>query len=60
MCLQKPHGDDIKKDIGGCQNAHLKGIWFNPLMAKNETEIEPFAEITSLDRLLNYFVKGLF
>jgi putative hydrolase of the HAD superfamily len=23
-------GDDIEKDIGGCQNANIKGIWFNP------------------------------
>jgi putative hydrolase of the HAD superfamily len=48
-------GDDIEKDIGGCQNANIKGIWFNPHMAKNGTEIKPYAEIDSLDRLLNYF-----
>ncbi|WP_180271322.1 HAD family hydrolase [Fredinandcohnia onubensis] len=48
-------GDDIEKDIGGCQNANIKGIWFNPHKDKNETEIKPYAEIDSLDRLLNYF-----
>lgn len=48
-------GDDIEKDIGGCQNANIKGIWFNPHMTKNETEIKPYAEIDSLNRLLSYF-----
>ncbi|WJE50668.1 HAD-IA family hydrolase [Bacillus cereus] len=48
-------GDDIEKDIGGCQNANIKGIWFNPYMIKNDTEIKPYAEINSFDRLLSYF-----
>ena len=48
-------GDDIEKDIGGCQNANIKGIWFNPYMMNNDTEIKPNAEINSLEKLLNYF-----
>ncbi|MEH7126361.1 HAD family hydrolase [Bacillus sp. JJ1773] len=48
-------GDDIEKDIGGCQNANIKGIWFNPHMIKNDTEITPYAEINTFDRLLSYF-----
>ncbi|MFI8708636.1 HAD family hydrolase [Bacillus sp. NPDC077411] len=48
-------GDDIEKDIGGCQNANIKGIWFNPHMIENDTEIKPYAEIHSFDRLLSYF-----
>ena len=48
-------GDDLEKDIGGCQNANIKGIWFNPNMNKNDTEIKPYAEINSFDRLLSYF-----
>ncbi|QFG01215.1 HAD family hydrolase [Psychrobacillus glaciei] len=48
-------GDDIEKDIDGCQNADIKGIWFNPNMIKNNTEIKPFAEINSFDKLLSYF-----
>ncbi len=48
-------GDDIEKDIGGCQNANIKGIWFNPHMIKNDTEIKPYAEVNSFDRLLSYF-----
>lgn len=47
-------GDDIEKDIGGCQNAKIKGIWFNPHRIKNDTEIKPYAEINSFDRLLSY------
>lgn len=48
-------GDDLERDIGGCQNANIKGVWFNPLRIKNDTEIKPFAEIDSFDRLLSYF-----
>ncbi|MUK87825.1 HAD-IA family hydrolase [Ornithinibacillus sp. L9] len=47
-------GDDLEKDISGCQNANIKGIWFNPHMIKNDTEIKPYAEINSFDRLLRY------
>ncbi|PFE05341.1 2-haloalkanoic acid dehalogenase [Bacillus cereus] len=48
-------GDDIEKDISGCQNANIKGIWFNPHMIKNDTEIKPYAEINSFNRLLSCF-----
>ncbi|MEH7386433.1 HAD family hydrolase [Bacillus sp. JJ1521] len=48
-------GDNIEKDIGGCKNANIKGIWFNPHRIKNDTEIKPYAEIDSFDRLLSYF-----
>ncbi|RFB18690.1 HAD family hydrolase [Bacillus sp. HNG] len=47
-------GDDIVKDISGCQNANMKGIWFNPHKYKNETDIKPYAEIHSFDRLISY------
>ncbi len=49
-------GDDIEKDIGGCQNANIKGIWFNPHMNKNDTDIKPYAEVNSFDGLLSYFL----
>ncbi len=48
-------GDDIEKDIDGCQNANIQGIWFNPHMINNNTEIKPYAEINSIDGLLSYF-----
>lgn len=47
-------GDDIEKDIGGCQNANINGVWFNPHKIKNDTEVNPYAEIDSFDRLLSY------
>ncbi|WP_113929394.1 HAD family hydrolase [Bacillus sp. P14.5] len=46
-------GDDIYKDIGGSQNAGIKGIWFNPHRSKNDTDIKPYAEIQSLEELLH-------
>ncbi|KZD26787.1 2-haloalkanoic acid dehalogenase [Bacillus cereus] len=47
-------GDDLEKDIGGCQNANIKGVWFNPQRIKNTTEIQPYAEISTFDSLLCY------
>lgn len=47
-------GDDLERDIAGCQNANIKGVWFNPNMIKNNTDIKPYAEITSFDNLLSY------
>ncbi|MGE6343649.1 HAD family hydrolase [Bacillus mycoides] len=47
-------GDDLEKDIACCQNANIKGIWFNPNMIKNNTDTKPYAEITSFDNLLIY------
>lgn len=47
-------GDNIELDIGGCQNANIKGIWFNPHKAKNVSGIKPFAEIDSMEQLLDY------
>lgn len=49
-------GDDLHKDIGGCQNINIKGIWFNPNTIKNFTDIKPYSEINSLEELLGYFV----
>ncbi|MFB4168805.1 HAD family hydrolase [Virgibacillus sp. JSM 102003] len=48
-------GDDLEKDIGGCQNANIKGIWFNPHKYKNDTDIKPYAEVNTFDELLSYF-----
>ncbi|WP_339217870.1 HAD-IA family hydrolase [Ornithinibacillus sp. FSL M8-0202] len=47
-------GDNLELDIGGSQNANIKGIWFNPHSIKNDTEITPFAEINSFEKLLSY------
>ncbi|WP_414703629.1 HAD family hydrolase [Pseudalkalibacillus sp. SCS-8] len=47
-------GDDLEKDIHGCQSANIKGIWFNPHRIENDTEIRPHSEIHSFERLLRY------
>ncbi|WP_404511366.1 HAD family hydrolase [Bacillus sp. RC242] len=53
-------GDDLEKDIAGCQNVNIKGIWFNPHMITNTTEIKPYAEINTLDSLLSYVTPQYF
>ena len=53
-------GDDLEKDIAGCQNANIKGVWFNPQIIKNITEIQPYAEIHTLDSLLSYVTPQYF
>lgn len=35
-------GDDLRKDIAGCQNANMKGIWFSPHAKENTTGINHF------------------
>lgn len=47
-------GDDLEKDIGGCQSVSIKGIWFNPHMVKNDTTIKPYAEINSFERIVDF------
>lgn len=49
-------GDDLEKDIAGCQSVNIKGIWFNPHKIKNDTEIKPYVEIYSFDSILSYII----
>ena len=42
-------GDDLAKDIAGCQRARMKGIWYNPHRLTNPTDIKPDAVIHSFD-----------
>lgn len=53
-------GDDLEKDIAGCQNANIKGIWFNPHGIMNKTEIKPYSEIDTFDSLLSYITPQYF
>ncbi|MES5938919.1 MULTISPECIES: HAD-IA family hydrolase [unclassified Bacillus cereus group] len=53
-------GDDLEKDIAGPQNANINGVWFNPQKIKNTTEIQPYAEINTLDSLLSYVTPQYF
>jgi len=47
-------GDRLDKDILGCQNAGIRGIWYNPNNLINNTEIKPFAEIHDFAEILEY------
>lgn len=47
-------GDHLVLDVWGSQQVHMKGIWYNPKRIKNDTDILPYAEIDSYDKLLNY------
>ncbi|MEQ6856735.1 HAD family hydrolase [Lysinibacillus capsici] len=45
-------GDDLAKDIAGCQQARMKGIWYNPHRLTNPTDIKPDAVIHSFEQLI--------
>ncbi|WGT36847.1 HAD family hydrolase [Lysinibacillus sp. 1 U-2021] len=45
-------GDDLAKDIAGCQRARMKGIWYNPHRLTNPTDIKPDAVIHSFEQLI--------
>lgn len=45
-------GDDLEKDIAGCQQARMKGIWYNPHRLTNPTDIKPDAVIHSFEQLI--------
>lgn len=44
-------GDSLEKDIKGAQSANIKAIWYNPKHKKNNTDISPDYQITSLMEL---------
>ena len=44
-------GDSLEKDIKGAKNANIKAIWYNPDNKINETEINPYYQITNLMEL---------
>ena len=46
-------GDSLKSDVLGANNAEIKSVWLNRTKEKNETEIIPDFEITSLLDLLD-------
>ena len=46
-------GDNIRRDIGGAQEAGIRGIWVNR-KDKDPGEIQPFAEIGNLLELRNF------
>jgi len=44
-------GDSLHKDVGGAQEVGKRAIWVNRHQVRNETSIQPFAEITELSQL---------
>lgn len=44
-------GNSLKKDVGGAQNAGIKGIWFNPKNQPPDSGITPDAQIQTLAQL---------
>lgn len=44
-------GDSLCDDVGGAQAVGIWAIWLNRHQVRNETSIQPFAEITSLEEL---------
>ena len=41
-------GDFLHNDVGGAQAVGIRAIWVNCHQVRNETSIQPFAEITEL------------
>ncbi|BCL80169.1 HAD family hydrolase [Ktedonobacteria bacterium brp13] len=44
-------GDSLRNDVYGAQAVGIRTIWVNRHQWRNETDIQPFAEITSLEEL---------
>jgi FMN hydrolase / 5-amino-6-(5-phospho-D-ribitylamino)uracil phosphatase len=44
-------GDSLRNDVSGAQAVGIRAIWVNRHRQRNETNIFPFAEITSLEEL---------
>lgn len=44
-------GNSLEEDIKGAKNANIKAIWYNPNNKINETEINPYCQITNLIEL---------
>ncbi len=44
-------GNSLEEDIKGAENANIKSIWYNPDNKINETEINPYYQITNLMEL---------
>lgn len=50
-------GDTLASDVLGGNNAGIDTCWFNHSKSKNETQIRPTYEISSMDQLIE-IVKG--
>ncbi len=50
-------GDSLTSDIKGGITAGIRTVWFNPSRKENKSEIQPDAEIASLDALIGVLEK---
>jgi putative hydrolase of the HAD superfamily len=44
-------GDSLRNDVYGAQVVGIRTIWVNRHQRRNETDVQPFTEITSLKEL---------
>lgn len=48
-------GDSLPEDVAGAQLAGMRGVWFNPEAAVNDSGVRPDAEIHSFSQLIELF-----
>jgi HAD superfamily hydrolase (TIGR01509 family) len=53
-------GDSLHNDVGGAQAVGIRAIWVNRHQVRNETSIQPFAEITELSELPDVLAQRAF
>ncbi|GHO60536.1 HAD family hydrolase [Ktedonobacter robiniae] len=53
-------GDSLHNDVGGAQAVGTRAIWVNRHQVRNETSIQPFAEITELSELPDVLAQRAF
>jgi len=53
-------GDSLHNDVGGAQAVSIRAIWVNRHQVRNETSIQPFAEITELSELPDVLAQRAF
>lgn len=46
-------GDDLRNDVDGSQQVGIKAVWMNPKQRKNDTDIQPFAEVYAFDDIIS-------
>ena len=50
----------LRNDVGGAQAVGIRAVWVNHHQVRNETSIQPFAEITELSELPDVLAQRAF
>jgi FMN phosphatase YigB (HAD superfamily) len=50
----------LRNDVGGAQAVGIRAVWVNRHQVRNETSIQPFAEITELSELPDVLAQRAF